>query len=130
MAERLADRQISVDQIIYSVAKRTTETTDFFRKTLNVPINNCFSEASLYLASADTIGEVVSDLNDLCQTVVLIGHNPGLTDYANTLTSVRIDDLPTCSLFAVRSGAKSWREFANAKKEFLFFDYPKLDSGN
>jgi phosphohistidine phosphatase len=42
---------------------------------------------------------------------------------------VRIDDMPTCSVFAVQAEVKDWEEFMNAEKKFLFFDYPgKSDS--
>jgi hypothetical protein len=35
--------------------------------------------------------------------------------------------MPTCSMIAVQSDAKDWSEFLEAKKVFLFYDYPKRD---
>jgi len=57
----------------------------------------------------------------------LFSHNPGLTDFANLLSDVRIDNIPTCGVFAVKVDAKHWANFKDAKKEFWFFDYPKHD---
>jgi phosphohistidine phosphatase len=33
--------------------------------------------------------------------------------------------MPTCGIFAVSADATNWLGFNKAKKEFLFFDYPK-----
>jgi phosphohistidine phosphatase len=55
----------------------------------------------------------------------LFSHNPGITDFANSLTSARIDNLPTCGIFAVKIDTERWDNFKEAKKEFWFADYPK-----
>ena len=52
-------------------------------------------------------------------------HNPGITDYANTLTNVHTDNIPTCGIFAVQADVEKWQDFTKAEKMFLFFDYPK-----
>jgi phosphohistidine phosphatase len=33
--------------------------------------------------------------------------------------------MPTCGVFVVTALVNDWKEFKNAKKKFLFFDYPK-----
>jgi phosphohistidine phosphatase len=38
---------------------------------------------------------------------------------------VYIDNMPTCGVFAVQSETDTWENFAESKKTFLFFDYPK-----
>jgi hypothetical protein len=35
--------------------------------------------------------------------------------------------MPTCSVFAVKVNTDKWKEFRTAKKEFLFFDDPKIE---
>jgi phosphohistidine phosphatase len=57
--------------------------------------------------------------------VAVFSHNPGITEFANSLTNVRIDDMPTCSTFALSIDTNSWNDFESAEKKFLFFDYPK-----
>jgi phosphohistidine phosphatase len=36
-----------------------------------------------------------------------------------------VDDMPTCAIFALQAETDSWKDFAEAEKIFLFFDYPK-----
>ena len=48
-----------------------------------------------------------------------------LQHFANSLTNTRTDNIPTCGIFAVKIKTKHWKDFADAEKEFWFFDYPK-----
>jgi phosphohistidine phosphatase len=57
----------------------------------------------------------------------VFSHNPGITDFANSLTEARMDNIPTCGIFAIKIDTKHWKDFAEAKKEFLFVDYPKAE---
>jgi phosphohistidine phosphatase len=58
-------------------------------------------------------------------TIAVIAHNPGITDFANSLTQTKVDDMPTCAVYAIRINTNSWKNFGEAKKEFWFFEYPK-----
>ena len=70
--------------------------------------------------------EVVENLQENFNTVAVFSHNPGITEFVNMLTDdVRLDNMPTCGVFAVRTHSPSWKNFTKAKKEFFFFDYPK-----
>ncbi len=56
----------------------------------------------------------------------LVSHNNGITDFANLLTDVQIDNMPTCSVFAVKIHTDNWKEIKSAKIGFDFFDNPGL----
>ena len=80
----------------------------------------------LYHAGRETFFETAESLNDAFQTVALFSHNPGITEFVNMLTDeAKLDNMPTCGIFAVRLHSSSWKNFRKTKKEFLFFDYPK-----
>jgi len=127
MARRLVEKKVHVEQIVHSGSVRTTETMNLFRKVLELDKKFCISLQELYHASVFQLEETVSVLDDRYDTIALIGHNPGITEFANTLTDFKTDNMPTCSMIAVQSDAKDWSEFLEAKKVFLFYDYPKRD---
>ncbi|HEY0356371.1 MAG TPA: hypothetical protein VGC29_09215 [Flavisolibacter sp.] len=79
----------------------------------------------LYLASPPAFASAISGMDDKYNTAALFAHNPGITEFASSLTNVRVDDMPTCAVFAVQAECDSWSSFADAEKKFLFFDYPK-----
>ena len=80
---------------------------------------------ALYGATQTEFLQTVKDINDKYSTVAVFSHNPGITDFASSLTNVRVDDMPTCAVFALQIGTDSWKDFQTAEKSFLFFDYPK-----
>jgi phosphohistidine phosphatase len=126
MAQRLLEKNYKIDKILYSSSARTTETMQVFRTVLDVDIKKCLAINELYHASLFQLQETISLINNASNTVILIGHNPGITEFANSLSNVRTDNMPTCAIFAVRSKIEFWTEFKDAEKEFLFYDYPKL----
>ena len=69
--------------------------------------------------------KVISNLETKADSIALFSHNEGITDFANQLTNTRIDNIPTCGVFAVKADSKDWSGFAEAEKTFWFFDYPK-----
>lgn len=72
----------------------------------------------------------MSGLDPAAKTVALFSHNEGITDFANQLSQARIDNIPTCGVFAVKVKADQWTSFQEAEKEFWFFDYPKAVPGS
>jgi phosphohistidine phosphatase len=130
MALRLVRNHIAIDAFVSSPARRAKKTATYFIHAYGRGEDDLLFVPQLYHASTDNFIQVVGDLSDEYQTVVLFSHNPGITDYVNTLTQVKIDNMPTCGVFAVRAAALSWQEFAQATKEPWFFNYPKLEQNS
>lgn len=126
MATRVMARNISVDAFISSPAKRAKKTAELFAETMKQAAEEIIFISSLYHAPPEVFFDVIKDMDDSFETIAVFAHNPGITYFVNQLvTTVRIDNMPTCAVFAVQAPVSQWKEFVRAKKEFLFFDYPK-----
>jgi phosphohistidine phosphatase len=125
MAARVKEKVSRIDLFISSPAKRAHKTARAFAAAFHTKEESIQLEEALYLAPASTLYQTVAGLADKADSVILFGHNPGITEFANMLTNVRIDDMPTGSVFAVSADVGNWRDFVAAPKNFLFFDYPK-----
>jgi phosphohistidine phosphatase len=68
---------------------------------------------------------VIAAIDDSAETAAIFSHNPGITAFVNELTKTRIDNMPTCGVFAIKAETDHWKDFWPAKKSFWFFDYPK-----
>ena len=79
-------------------------------------------EEKIYEASLKMLLEVVHELDDSDSSVMLFGHNPGLTSLANYF-GAKIDNLPTCAIVAFEFDAEHWDEVK--KGRLLFYEYPK-----
>ena len=106
MAKRLKEKEIYPDLMLSSPAKRAFSTAKRLAEVLNYSKNN---------------------IKDKHNIVLLFGHNPGLTDFVNTLAAeeINIDNLPTCGIVAFNLFVESWKDVSWASAKMLFFDYPK-----
>ena len=125
MAERLYERGIKIDAFVSSPARRARKTAEQFAKQYKKEKDELILKTELYLASEEAFNTVVEKLDDALDCVAIFSHNEGITEFANSLTDARTDNIPTCGIFAVSIEAKKWNKFRDAKKKFLFFDYPK-----
>lgn len=127
MAERVQARKITIDAFISSPAKRAKKTALLFCETMGGKQEEIIYISALYHAPAETFYSVINDVADDYSSIAIFAHNPGITYFVNELDEkVRIDNIPTCAVFAIKINSSHWKNFAKAKKEFLFFDYPKL----
>ena len=125
MAQRLLEKKITIDAFVSSPAKRAKKTAELFCETYGGHDDDITFISALYHAPAETFYEVIKNLEEPLNTVAIFAHNPGITYFVRNLTAVQIDNMPTCAVFAVKVNIDNWKDFAKAKKEFLFFDYPK-----
>ncbi len=127
MGKKLREREIHPNLIISSPAKRAMSTGKRIAEALGFPQKNIKTDQGLYHANAEELLSIVQKLPDTCERIVLIGHNPGLTDFANDLTRDQavITNVPTCGVVAYEFDVNSWQQVDFGKGRFLFFDYPK-----
>jgi phosphohistidine phosphatase len=98
MAKFLQSRDIIPDYIVTSAATRALQTASCFATILKIPEIQITSENQLYLATPDVIMRFIATLKTSAKTVMLIGHNPGITSVVNRLAGELIDNVPTCGI--------------------------------
>jgi phosphohistidine phosphatase len=125
MAQRLLDKKITIDAFISSPAKRAKRTAELFCTTYGRLMDEIIFVTPLYHAPSEVFYEVIQHIDDNITTAAIFSHNPGITDFINSLTNVRLDNMPTCGVFAIQVPISKWADVAKAEKKFLFFDYPK-----
>lgn len=125
MAQRLIEKEVSIDAFISSPAKRAKKTASLFAKEYGLDKDEIILVAELYHPSSEAFYAAIAQAPHDAKSIAIFSHNPGITEFVNELTNARIDDMPTCAIFAVKADVKKWSQFEEAKKEFWFFDYPK-----
>ena len=126
MGERLKKYDLIADLIISSSAKRTRQTAKRIAAAIGYDKNKISLEERLYHCFSKTFEELIHELNDKLNTVFIIAHNPGITDFANELSDeFRTDNIPTCGMVAATIEADRWADFSIAKKKVILFEYPK-----
>lgn len=127
MAKRLKEIPVHPALILSSPAKRAFATAKRMAEILNYPKEKIRTDRLLYHADEETILEVIQSLNDMYNTVLLFGHNPGLTEFVNSIADkeVYIDNVPTSGVVSFSLPVDSWKDAAWRSGTMLFFDYPK-----
>jgi phosphohistidine phosphatase len=125
MAQRLIDKEITIDAYITSPAKRALTTANFFAEVHKAKAGTLQTIQKLYHAHTAVFYEVIAAIDDSVETAAIFSHNPGITSFVNELTKTKIDNMPTCGVFAIKAETDHWKDFWPAKKSFWFFDYPK-----
>jgi phosphohistidine phosphatase len=125
MAKRLVEKKINIELFVSSPAKRARKTAGLFMEAFNRDKDEILLIPGLYHAPPETFINVIQELEDRYSSIAIFSHNPGITAFVNTLTYVRLDNMPTCSIFGISLDTGHWNEFPTAKKDFLFFDFPK-----
>lgn len=125
MAKRLKEKEVYPDLMITSPAKRASRTCREFSRILGYPKTSIQENESLYHANPETIQKVIKGIKDKHDVVLIFGHNPGLTEFAEWLTGENLVNIPTCGVVGVNSKIKTWAELTPEKSKMLFFDFPK-----
>ncbi len=125
MGKRLKEKDIVIDLMMTSPAKRATSTCKRIAEALSYPEEKIRLDEKLYHATEDKMLDIVHNIKDQYDNVMIFGHNPGLTDFVNSLTNGHIANIPTCGIVACNFPVDSWKEIDWGTGEILFYDYPK-----
>ena len=129
MGERLAGREAYADLLISSSAVRAVATAEAIAAEIEYPADEIVVDERLYGADEYEILEVIQGLDDAWERVMLVGHNPGLTDLVNALSPTGIDNVPTCGIVELTYDTESWALIGRIDPVAVDFDYPKKDPG-
>ena len=125
MAKRLLKKNIPIDVILSSPAKRAITTAEYFAKEYDIKKKKIILIPELYMASQDAFVRTIRNARRNAESIAIFSHNDGITQFANALSETRIDHMPTCSVFAVNADIQAWSDFQPGQTKFYFFDYPK-----
>ena len=128
MGERLAARGERPDLILTSPARRARKTAKEIARKIGLPGEHLVLEAKIYEAETEALLEVVRNLDDRWEGVLLVGHNPGLTDLVNLLGNCGIENLATCGVLRIDFDVETWRSIGPGSGAVVFYDYPKRPS--
>jgi len=127
MAQHLADRGVSPHALITSTALRARQTAETIATTLGYPTENIQNVEACYLAECFDLLDVVQGMEDPWETVILVGHNPTLTELTNYLTGDTLGGLSAGACAAIRFHEDAWSSVAKGQGELAYLDEPPKD---
>lgn len=126
MGERLKKLNIKPDLIISSTAKRAAQTAKKIAAVVGYDADDIKWYDKLYHCIPAVFEEVLYGVDDDIQTVFIVAHNPGITQFVNELSpAFETDNMPTCGIVGAEFELKTWNEFSRVEKKVILFEYPK-----
>ena len=125
MGKKLKKKGVVPALLVSSHARRALDTARLMAEELGYAKKQIMVDERLYHASIADFMEVIEEQDNKADALMLFGHNPGLTELANTFCSVYVDNIVTAGIYAIRFDTDLWAAVPNMQGEVLFYDYPK-----
>jgi phosphohistidine phosphatase len=125
MAERIKNTGIRPSLILSSPAVRAWTTAKIVAQEISYPVEFLQQEARLYHASVTGLLKTIADQDEGFNSIMIVGHNPGLTDLANFLSPGLTNNIPTCGLVSFDIDREDWNLHGDIEPELTIYDYPK-----
>lgn len=123
MSNYLREKEKKIDKLILSTSKRTRLTSKYFTEKIHFDSISYLDE--LYHASYSDIINIISKVENNFNSVMVIGHNPGLTELINQYTIINIYNLPTTGVVKVEFKGDKWDRITENKGIIVYKKFPK-----
>lgn len=128
MGKRLAAAGVRPSLIVSSPALRAWSTAKRIARELGYPREFLQRDIELYLATLDGLLAVVARQDTGFNHLMLVGHNPGLTDFANFLSPGLTGNVPTTGVVSVGIDIADWNLHGRPETQLLLYDFPKRNA--
>ena len=125
MGRRMAAQDHRPDIIVSSSANRALSTARIIAKQLGLNISKIIANADLYFSGTSGMCGVLAGTDNRYDKVMMVGHNPSMTDLMNTLSERYVANMPTCAIAVIGFDMASWADLDSTEGELLGYDYPK-----
>ena len=125
VVDYLLEANTTLDLIISSHAVRAHETAKIIANALHYPVDKIVISRNIYFGYPDSYFDVFYDLSDEVESLMLVGHNPGFTTFANYFLDNRIDNLPTSGVVCIAFDMNSWESIHDSKRKTKFVISPR-----
>ncbi len=128
MGRRLAERNGTPDLVLSSPALRALTTAQVITDVIGYAAERIVVDVRIYEADVSGLLSVLTETDDEIGHMMVFGHNPAMTGMVNRLSSVWLDNLPTCGVAAFQFAMDSWGQLGDSAAVQVDIDYPKLGS--
>jgi phosphohistidine phosphatase len=108
IAQLLAMKQAPPQLILSSNALRAQQTAAEWATGLSLDLNDIAIKPALYHADNDLIFRLCADVENHIEALMLVGHNPALTNFVNLFLLPPIDELHTSAFVCLVFDTPYW----------------------
>ena len=121
----LKEQGIVPDAIASSSAQRTRETAAGMAQGLGFDAQHIVWKKELYLAPPSVYAACLLETPNTVNTLMLVGHNTGISEWARELLFGFYEELPTAGVLVLQSNTPDWASWYSYKTQFVTYQIPK-----
>lgn len=126
MANAILESPCAFSNVYTSPAVRAQSTIGLIAQALQPKDIHWLTDDALYCFDYFSIMQWLSDLPEDFEEVVIVGHNPALTDLVNNLSGEQLENIPTCGYVQLTSeGCLTWADIQDNTFIMQVFLTPK-----
>jgi phosphohistidine phosphatase len=125
LANALRDELIIIDAVVSSPANRAIHTSIIFCQVAELPLEIIQLNEKLYDTNEDEVERIVRAFSDDINSVMIVGHNPAFTYFANRYALKSIKNIPTSGIVKLEFEVNSWNDISRSNVKSSSFDFPK-----
>ena len=126
VAQFMAESKPVIDSIISSPAERAFTTALIIADKLGIQAAKVVADEKLFTGDASDALDLIEGLDDSINSVMIVGHNPIITQVANHFASPKLDSLPTTGVVSVHLETEKWADLKRAKVIQNFTVWPGM----
>lgn len=129
MAARMAALKVKIDLMVSSPAKRALTTANYFAEELGYDAFDISIDERMYFCGTKGMINVLKDLPDDLTKVMLVGHNPDISELLKMLTGQKfLDPMTTSNIAKLQMRLPAWKEIQAHTAELAFLEAPQKPS--
>ena len=129
VADELKSRDMIPQIIISSFAKRAKLTAKIVKSRIDSDIPLILDEA-LYETGVREYLSVIEDIDERYDSVMVVAHNPTISEVATKLTgNSKLEWMPTSAVAVIECDIDSWHKIATSRCKLLDYITPKMLKG-
>ena len=126
MAQYISDAGCRFENVYCSPAVRAQTTIELISENITDTVVKWHTDKELYTFDGGHLYRWLSTVDDSISELVIVGHNPGLTDLSNELGNRYISNIPTCGYVQLVTEEEcSWQDISNITFDRAVFLKPK-----
>ena len=104
---------------------KNTSKESAWRLIDKINFSNHIYDDDLYHISSENLLKIIRNYNNDIDSLMIIAHNPGLTNFVNLMTDLELWNLPTTGLVAINFNVDSWEMIDTNNGKVFCKKFPK-----
>ena len=125
VSDFLINKNLTLDLIVSSHAVRAKETAYMIADALDYDRNEIIINNNIYDSDEEALMNEIYALPNNKDNIMIVGHNPTFSQFANYFLAKKIDFLPTSAIVSISFETEQWEKIESSIKKVNFIAFPK-----